>query len=69
MKDVTRTCVRCSVCSLVFKSRIPKGGDGSGWFPAFHKRGKGLRCEGSYDEGTYVPYEPTQSPASPKGSE
>lgn len=43
--------VRCTTCGLVFKARVPKGGDGSAWFPAFHKRGAGERCEGSYEEG------------------
>lgn len=59
---VARTIVICSICKLGFKSRQPKGGDGSGWFPAFHKH-DGKRCEGSWTEGIpeyYLPPAPKE---------
>jgi len=56
--------VRCSVCGRVYKSKIPKGGDGSIVFPRKHYRNIGLSrqertlddayCSGSYTEGKEI---------------
>lgn len=45
--------VRCSECGGVFKYKTPKGGDGSGYFPAYHKY-NGKTCLGYKFEGELV---------------
>lgn len=45
--------VRCVECGKVFKNRTPKGGDGSGHFPSYHKS-NGKTCIGYKLEGEYV---------------
>ena len=45
-----KTFVTCSECGRVFRARVPKGGDGSMWVPAWHKNGDET-CPGSHQEG------------------
>lgn len=45
--------VKCSQCGRVLKCRTPKGGDGSGYFPVYHKANGGT-CMGYKLEGERI---------------
>ena len=42
--EMTR--VRCPDCRRVVAGRVPKGGDGSAWYPHRHNTTGGLPCNG-----------------------
>lgn len=56
--------IKCAVCSRIYKSKIPTGGDGSVWWPRKHYRNIGLSklerlqddsyCLGSFTEGELI---------------
>lgn len=52
--------VKCEKCGRFFKPRIPKGGDGSGNYPARHKM-DGKPCPGIHDEGELMTAERIQA--------
>lgn len=59
MQSVTDQ-VCCSACGRFFKPRTPKGGDGSGNFPARHKF-DGETCPGVWEEGKFISAERIQA--------
>ena len=44
----------CQCCGKVTAGRMPKGGDGTYYYPRKHKGDDGETCEGVYDEAISV---------------
>jgi hypothetical protein len=62
----TKRRVRCSVCGKEVSARIPKGGDGSEDYPAYHKDTTGIPsvfpvCRGTFSPATTLPELPKES--------
>ncbi len=49
MKAEYKMRVECSVCGKVVIGRLPRGDDGSFWYPRKHKH-KGKNCSGNWEE-------------------
>jgi hypothetical protein len=47
----------CQCCGKITVGRMPKGGDGTYYFPRKHKGADGETCEGVYDEGISVQFD------------
>jgi hypothetical protein len=58
---LARAMVTCAICKRDFARRVPRGGDGSGDYPAFHKFND-KRCEGVWTEGTPAEPKPIPTP-------
>lgn len=50
----------CAICGRIYQAKIPKGGDGSVWWPRKHYRKASTKvrlrsyCPGSFKEGDLI---------------